>query len=89
MNDHDFLKYFDGEMRWLRAAAREFAEQHPEAGRRLGIDRQSHKADESVERLFQGFALMMARLRRQIDDDIPELTEPLLGHLLPISSITG
>ena len=41
MNDHEFLKYFDGEMRWLKAAAREFAEQHPEAGRRLGIDRQS------------------------------------------------
>lgn len=88
MNDHDFLKYFDGEMRWLRAAAHEFAEQHPETGRRLGIDRQSHKADESVERLFQGFALMMARLRRQIDDDIPELTEPLLGHLLPIANRT-
>lgn len=48
MNDHDFLKYFDSEMRWLKAVAREFAEQHPEAGRRLGIDRQSHKADDGT-----------------------------------------
>ena len=28
MNDHDFLKYFDSEMRYLKAAAQEFAEQH-------------------------------------------------------------
>ena len=88
MNDHDFLKYFDSEMRWLKAAPREFAEQHPEAGRRLGIDRQSHKADDAVEQLFQGFSLMMAQLRRKLDDDIPELTEPLLGHLLPIANRT-
>ncbi|SNY61354.1 type VI secretion system baseplate subunit TssF [Enterobacter sp. CC120223-11] len=88
MNDHDFLKYFDSEMRWLKAAAREFAEQYPEAGRRLGVDHLSHKADDSVEQLFQGFSLMMAQLRRKLDDDIPELTEPLLGHLLPIANRT-
>lgn len=88
MNDHKFLKYFDSEMRWLKVAAREFAEQHPKAGRRLGIDRLSHKADDSVEQLFQGFSLMMAQLRRKLDDDIPELTEPLLDHLLPIANRT-
>lgn len=88
MNDHEFLKYFDSEMRWLKAAAREFAQQHPEAGRRLGVDGMSHKADDAVEQLFQGFSLMMAQLRRKLDDDIPELTEPLLGHLLPIANRT-
>ncbi|MBU9812621.1 type VI secretion system baseplate subunit TssF [Rahnella sp. SL6] len=88
MNDHEFLKYFDSEMRWLKSAAREFAEQHPDAARRLGVDSMSHKMDESVEQLFQGFSLMMAQLRRKIDDDIPELTEPLLGHLLPVVNRT-
>ncbi|QLK60360.1 type VI secretion system baseplate subunit TssF [Enterobacteriaceae bacterium Kacie_13] len=88
MNDHEFLKYFDSEMRWLKSAAREFAEQHPDAARRLGVDSLSHKMDESVEQLFQGFSLMMAQLRRKIDDDIPELTEPLLGHLLPVVNRT-
>lgn len=29
---------------------------------------------------------MMTQLRRKLDDDIPELTEPLLGHLLPIAN---
>ncbi|WP_277975892.1 type VI secretion system baseplate subunit TssF [Pantoea endophytica] len=88
MNDHDFLKYFDSEMRYLKAAAQEFAEQHPEAGRRLGVDGKSLKMDDSVEQLFQGFSLMMAQMRRKIDDDIPELTEPLLGHLLPVVNRT-
>ncbi|MGV3345814.1 type VI secretion system baseplate subunit TssF [Enterobacteriaceae bacterium LUAb1] len=88
MNDHEFLKYFDSEMRWLKAAAREFAEQYPEAGCRLGIDRRSHKTDEFAEQLFQGFSLMMARLRRKLDDDIPELTELLLGQLLLVASRT-
>jgi len=88
MNDPEFLKYFDSEMRWLKSAAREFAEQHPDAARRLGVDSMSHKMDDSVEQLFQGFSLMMAQLRRKIDDDIPELTEPLLGHLLPVVNRT-
>ncbi|ECA1950240.1 type VI secretion system baseplate subunit TssF [Salmonella enterica subsp. enterica serovar Virchow] len=88
MSDHDFLRYFDSEMRYLKAAAREFAQQHPEAGRRLGVDAMSLKTDESVEQLFQGFSLMMAQLRRKIDDDIPELTEPLLSQLLPVVNRT-
>lgn len=88
MNNHDFLKYFDSEMRYLKAAAQEFAEQYPEAGRRLGVDGKSLKMDDSVEQLFQGFSLMMAQMRRKIDDDIPELTEPLLGHLLPVVNRT-
>ena len=88
MSDHDFLHYFDGEMRYLKAAAREFAQQHPEAGRRLGMDGMSMKMDESVEQLFQGFSLMMAQMRRKIDDDIPELTEPLLSQLLPVVNRT-
>jgi len=88
MNDHDFLKYFDSEMRYLKSAAQEFAEQHPQAARRLGMEGGSLKMDESVEQLFQGFSLLMAQMRRKIDDDIPELTEPLLSHLLPVVNRT-
>lgn len=88
MPDHEFLRYFDSEMRYLKAAAREFGDQYPEAARRLGVDRASLKLDESVEQLFQGFSFMMAQMRRKIDDDVPELTEPLLSHLLPIVNRT-
>lgn len=88
MQDHDFLRYFDREMRYLKAAAREFAQQHPTTGRRLGMDGQSLQMDASVEQLFQGFSLMMAQMRRKIDDDIPQLTEPLLSQLLPVANRT-
>jgi len=88
MKDHEFLKYFDSEMRYLKAATQEFSGQYPEAARRLGLDGMSLKMDESVKQLFQGFSLMMAQMRRKIDDDIPELTEPLLGHLLPVVNRT-
>uniref|UniRef100_UPI00286EBD0E type VI secretion system baseplate subunit TssF n=1 Tax=Buttiauxella brennerae TaxID=82988 RepID=UPI00286EBD0E len=88
MRDDEFLRYFDGEMRYLKEAAQEFAQQFPDAARRLGVDRQSLKRDDAVEQLFQGFAFLMADMRRKIDDDIPELTEPLLAHLLPIVNRT-
>jgi hypothetical protein len=31
-----------------------------------------------VERLFEGFAFLMGRLREKLDDDLPELTEGLV-----------
>lgn len=88
MPDHDFLRYFDNEMRYLKAAAKEFAQQHPDAARRLGVDSMSLKREDAVEQLFQGFSLMMAKMRQKIDDDIPELTEPLLSQLLPVANRT-
>ncbi|EBL8291907.1 type VI secretion system baseplate subunit TssF [Salmonella enterica] len=80
----DFLRYFDSEMRYLREAALEFAGEHPDRARALGIDAFPGPRDESVERLFQGFAFMMARLRHKLDDDLPELTTSPLSQLLPV-----
>lgn len=88
MSDHDFLRYYEAEMRYLKEAAKEFAEQFPDTARQLGIDSMSLKTEESVEQLFQGFAFMMAQVRRKIDDDIPELTEPVLSQLLPVVNRT-
>jgi len=47
-----------------------------------------------VERLFEGFAFSMGRLRQKIDDDLPELTESLVSMLWPhylrtIPSLSG
>ncbi len=84
----NFLTYFDGEMRYLQEAGLEFSQEFPEIGRVLGLDNSPVPRNESVERLFQGFSLMMAKLRQKIDDDIPALTEPLLSHLLPVINRT-
>lgn len=76
------LRYFDAEMRYLREAAKEFAQTHPDRAAMLDLDK-AGVPDPYVERLFEGFAFSMGRLREKIDDDLPELTEGLVSMLWP------
>ncbi|WP_380180841.1 type VI secretion system baseplate subunit TssF [Kalamiella sp. sgz302252] len=76
------LKYFDAEMRYLREAAQEFARAHPDRAAMLDLDKVG-TPDPFVERLFEGFAFSMGRLREKIDDDLPEFTEGLMAQLWP------
>ena len=76
------LRYFDAEMRYLREAAKEFAHTHPDRAAMLDLDK-AGTPDPYVERLFEGFAFSMGRLREKIDDDLPELTEGLVSMLWP------
>jgi type VI secretion system protein ImpG len=76
------LRYYDAEMRYLREAAKEFAQTHPDRAALLDLDK-AGTPDPYVERLFEGFAFSMGRLRQKIDDDLPELTEGLVSMLWP------
>ncbi|HDS4948580.1 type VI secretion system baseplate subunit TssF [Klebsiella aerogenes] len=76
------LRYFDAEMRYLREAAKEFAQTHPDRAAMLDLDK-AGTPDPYVERLLEGFAFSMGRLREKIDDDLPELTEGLVSMLWP------
>ncbi|NBM54985.1 type VI secretion system baseplate subunit TssF [Proteus vulgaris] len=76
------LRYFDAEMRYLREAAKEFAQAHPDRAAMLDLDK-AGTPDPFVERLFEGFAFSMGQLRQKIDDDLPELTEGLVSLLWP------
>ncbi|WP_039058495.1 type VI secretion system baseplate subunit TssF [Enterobacter sp. Bisph1] len=76
------LRYYDAEMRYLREAGREFAQTHPDRAALLDLDK-AGSPDPYVERLFEGFAFSMGRLRQKIDDDLPELTESLVSMLWP------
>ncbi|WP_312686891.1 type VI secretion system baseplate subunit TssF [Kosakonia sp.] len=76
------LRYFDAEMRYLREAGKEFAQTHPDRAALLDLDK-AGTPDPYVERLFEGFAFSMGRLRQKIDDDLPELTESLVSMLWP------
>ncbi|WP_317473849.1 type VI secretion system baseplate subunit TssF, partial [Cronobacter sakazakii] len=49
------LRYFDAEMRYLREAAKEFAQTHPDRAAMLDLDK-AGTPDPYVERLFEGFA---------------------------------
>jgi len=86
-NDDPFLRYFDAEMRYLRAAGREFAEAQPQGARRLGLTTPGARHD-SVEQTYEGFAFLAARLRMKLDDALPELTDPLIDNLWPYAGRT-
>lgn len=77
--ENPFLRYYDAELRYLRAAAREFMRDQPEAAQRLCM--QNGAEDERVRAVYEGFAVLMARLRMKLDDGGPELTEMLLDNL--------
>ncbi|WP_277977573.1 type VI secretion system baseplate subunit TssF [Pantoea endophytica] len=76
------LRYYDAEMRYLQEAGEEFARAHPEQAAMLNLDKAGAR-DPYVERLFEGFAFMVGRLREKLDDDLPELTEGLVSLLWP------
>lgn len=76
------LRYYDAEMRYLREAGKEFGQAFPDRAAQLNLDKPGAQ-DPYVERLFEGFAFLMGRLREKLDDDLPELTEGLVGLLWP------
>lgn len=76
------LKYFETEMRLLREAAQEFAEQHPEQARMLNLQTLSDR-DPYIERLLEGVAYCTAKIHQKIAEDIPEISEGLLLQLWP------
>jgi type VI secretion system protein ImpG len=80
--DNEILRYYEAEMRYLREAGKEFAHAFPDRAGRLNIDRIGER-DPHVERLFEGFAFLMGRLRHKLDDELPELTEGLVSMLWP------
>ena len=80
--DNLTLHYYDAEMRYLREAGHEFAQAFPDRAAQLNLDKPG-ASDPYVERLFEGFAFLMGRLREKLDDDLPELTEGLVSLLWP------
>ena len=74
--------YYDEEMWYLNEAGKEFERAHPERARFLNIT-QLDDRDPYVERLFEGFAFLAGRIREKLDDELPELTESLIGLLWP------
>ncbi|NTX28959.1 type VI secretion system baseplate subunit TssF [Burkholderia pyrrocinia] len=81
--DDPYLRYFDAEMRYLREAGREFAKNHPQGARRVGMTMMPGALHDSVEQTYEGFAFLTSRLRMKLDDAFPEITDPLIDHLWP------
>lgn len=80
--DDLILRYYEAEMHYLREAGKEFALAHPDRAAMLNLD-EGRDLDPYVERLLEGFAFLMGRMRQKLDDSLPELTEGLVSLLWP------
>ncbi|MFA7894674.1 type VI secretion system baseplate subunit TssF [Pseudomonas putida] len=70
---------FSEELRYLRELGDDFANDNPQLARLLG----NGGSDPDVERLMEAFAFLTAKLRLKLEDDLPELTQPMLQLLWP------
>ncbi len=78
----DLALHYERELSWFRKHAGQFAHEHPGLARSLGVSDESVE-DPDVSRLVESFALLNARLGRQLDEELPQLTDPLLRLLFP------
>ena len=74
--------HFERELSYLRRLGAEFAAKYPKVASRLAIEEQGSQ-DPHVERMIEAVAFLTARIRHKLDDDLPEITDALLGILYP------
>lgn len=78
----ELLPYYEKELTYIRQMGEEFASDHPKIAGRLGINGDTIE-DPHVSRLIESFAYTNARVRKKLDDELPELTDAMLGVLYP------
>lgn len=76
------LDYFMRELHSFRQEAPAFARDFPKVAAALEFG-QEGEGDPQVERLIEAFAFMAARLRRNMDQQLPRLASGMLGSLYP------
>ncbi len=75
-------KIYEEELRYLYESGCEYAKAHPDRAQHLDIDSVGDR-DPEIERLFQGFAFLVGRIREKLEDSFPQLTEGLTNLLWP------
>ena len=78
----ELLRYYRSELTYLRRMGGEFAALYPRVASRLELGA-GECPDPQVERLIESFAFLTARLQRDLDGELPEITTALLGVLYP------
>ena len=77
------MSWYERELSFLYTEARAFAEEHPQLGSHLGIGYNS-VSDPHVARLLESFALINARLSRQLAEGSTQLSNSLLKIVYPM-----
>ena len=80
--DPRLLHYYNRELQHVREVGAEFAAEFPKIAARLGLD-VFECSDPYVERLFEGFAFMAARVQLKVDAEFPTFTQNLLEIVYP------
>ena len=80
--DPRLLHYYNRELQHVREVGAEFAAEFPKIAARLGLDA-FECSDPYVERLFEGFAFMAARVQLKVDAEFPNFTQHLLEIVYP------
>jgi type VI secretion system protein ImpG len=82
MVDPRLLKLYNRELQHVREVGAEFANEFPKIAARLGLEA-FECSDPYVERLFEGFAFMAARVQLKVDAEFPNFTQSLLEVIYP------
>ncbi len=80
--DPRLLSYYNRELQFVRETGAEFAAEFPKIASRLGID-VFDCSDPYVERLFEGFALLAARVQLKLDAEFPRFVQHMLEMVCP------
>ena len=78
----ELVPYYNRELSYIRRLGAEFAQAHPKIAARLVLGPHGTE-DPHVERLIEAFAYLNARIRHKLDDDLPEITDAMLGVVYP------
>lgn len=78
----DLKSSYERELLHLRRGLSEFGSRNARVAGRLSVQGEQSE-DMHVERLMQSAALLNARVRERLDDDVPDFTVPLLEVLYP------
>ncbi|CAB3809115.1 hypothetical protein LMG28688_06926 [Paraburkholderia caffeinitolerans] len=78
----DLKTSYERELLLLRRGLSEFGSRYPRVAGRLSMTGE-HSEDMHVERMIQSAALLNARVRERLEDDVPDFTAPLLEVLYP------
>ena len=77
------LAWYERELGFLRSGGRRFAEEHPQLARHMGLSYDAI-SDPHVARVIESFALLNARLARQLSEDSTQISNNLLQILFPL-----
>ena len=80
--DQRIHHYYERELRYVRELGAEFVRRFPKVASRLGVSQLACE-DPHVERLFQGFSWLGARVHQRLDAEFPSFTAGLMGQLYP------